>query len=109
MKVVIAEIVALWKSNPRWFWILTISLFSILVCTCWGLGVTKQDAAAWVQAVGSIAAIGVSFSIVNRQHERELAQRHTEELKQRVQVASDYAPYPFCVLAWCCWPEAIHN
>lgn len=62
-----------------------VTLAATVVLLLWTLGLrwelSKSDWAAWVQAIGSIAAIFAALSIVQVQHQNEL--RHTAETKRQ--------------------------
>lgn len=68
-------------------WLMLTLGVMLLIFLCYGLaaaidgyGVASSEAAGWVQAIGSIAAIGVAIWVSHRQHEKE-KERSSEDDK----------------------------
>ncbi|MFM0135679.1 hypothetical protein [Caballeronia grimmiae] len=60
-------------------------LFVTLAALCCRFKLESQDLAAWVQAIGSIGAIGAAVWVLHRQHEQD---KETERQEVRAFVAS---------------------
>jgi hypothetical protein len=65
------------------FCISAVAIISGLIYYGRVLDLSKSDWAAWVQAVGSVAAIMVSFFLFQRQREHEIQQGRDDELARR--------------------------
>lgn len=100
MKNVFAKIIDLWENDQLCFWILTVSFCVTVYAIGKASKIESQDAAAWVQAIGSIVAIGASVAVVHRQHKLDIDHRRQEELEHRIQVAQQIKH----LIAFACWP-----
>lgn len=70
-----------WKTRVVRYPLLALGASAALVVTGLNRGLGKSDWAAWVQAIGSIAAIVGAYQISNRQHNRDLlADEHRRKL-----------------------------
>jgi hypothetical protein len=68
-----------------WFVLIIFPCVWLLVVSLKNYGVTfSADAPAWVQAVGSIAAIWGAFMVVNIQHKRAAADRLAADLQSKL-------------------------
>lgn len=68
-----------------WFVLIVFPCGWLLIVSLKIYGITfPADAPAWVQAVGSIAAIWGAFMVVNIQHNRAIADRVAAELKSKL-------------------------